>query len=1454
MPAREVITAADGLKSPLLSQAIKYGDTIYLSGSVGMDFTTMKLIEGSVADRTKKALQNLEIVLKEAGSSLNNLLKVRALTNAERRYGFDVPASAHALRTGDNATIMSSRSNSTRALPKASKTKNNKRTRASERLSKNRRRSSTRFPQPYVEDADSELDGMTIDGSPASTSYSNLAQRASSDAYQADTEGASRPRRFSDLYGHGHRFEESGEKFSSPTLRRRSLLNHNKKRRSSEDSEDISPKKVRFNPADDETKIFEKGSVPSPTWPPPPVRDDRQTVAEVDCDDTLSDLDEELIEPMRLPENPDEYLLNLLRKRPMPLSLSQISGLFHVVQGLTEDFARTWFGPTGNEDMRAVVKDMLAFPIHDLELKNPALFFTAINVLDASTTHGVADGWRRCFAHPDYRQYFVYAVLGEWFTQRIFKDTSFGLSDLAQDEMHEEVDKAFLHFESFIRAKKRGEVLDAYMGPEGADSAEETAQFLKRQAAELADEILTVLEPMLPWNRVAGQQAGSREEVGEMQEFAMKVALVELISQCVALNWSIVRSGENGTIIRIADRIENGKRYWPTAPMHCINQDIFDKTRDQSAQNAVPVVKMTCWGRVEAYVPQGPDMKEMAKAEKQHVRDAVKRLKVEGKKINKKALDKIHANFCWKCTDAELWPVLPQELWPIEHANRQKTKNRIRNAEWRQKLERRRARTSRPDDNGSDPDDSGSGPDDNGSDPDDNSMSSSQSTSSESSNSSSSSTTDTDTDTDSDLQNGEHELGNGERDDNEPLRGSWVTYFSCLNPHQVYVEWTKPEADYQNDLKVNNIDTSEPIRRRNGLRRVVRHARSTPPLLPRTIAQTEDFILRLWNFYARNNLKIEWWTFVILVICGLTKVKIFSLTGRITSATIHIALEAATETLVSVDYWTTSILSVTGTLPEHLQYLRANIPSFLARVQNAMGYKWHEFSAAVNNAIPRPNTTEIEQVIRDDGSSSAFSALDHARGGWTHMTGGAKDNLSGLMSAITATAAAVTSTTGPATIVGPPTATSGPSTTALGKRVIDLLWNNPPEPTWPTEGQTIVPPTYTARTRTTEANDGSVQSLKDKVFPTIAQSDMRAQLGNLEGTPVVTPTSTATVTAYTRANTNNEAGPWWLPSWLNGHHNDNTPQASQTATEGPDLTVNVDVEENDAEPTFNIEFNEQLKEPFPMLNRAEKSSAMSKLGDKISSAIETVSPRPPAVPIDTIMSSISEVAETAPLLTIESSKPTTGMDERFRTAYSMLNHGKHSVASKLSKKYPSATSKVAEEVSSATDAVESKSTMHIDDKLRTAYSMLNAPKNSVTSKVGKKFSKASSKASKEFSRASSKVSSKVSSNATSKPTLTATTIESKIDEKFDEMARAAGGRTNINEHGKRMRDGDDGRMNYNAHGKRVRDDRDGDGNVRTITVRPPGETLVLEVPRQDARDVEWEREEGRRWWFGRIPH
>ncbi|KUJ24578.1 YjgF-like protein [Mollisia scopiformis] len=61
---------------PFLSQAIKCGGMVYCSGSVGMDPTTSKLVEGSVADRTEQCLKNLAAVLEAAGSSIDNAVKV----------------------------------------------------------------------------------------------------------------------------------------------------------------------------------------------------------------------------------------------------------------------------------------------------------------------------------------------------------------------------------------------------------------------------------------------------------------------------------------------------------------------------------------------------------------------------------------------------------------------------------------------------------------------------------------------------------------------------------------------------------------------------------------------------------------------------------------------------------------------------------------------------------------------------------------------------------------------------------------------------------------------------------------------------------------------------------------------------------------------------------------------------------------------------------------------------------------------------------------------------------------------------------------------------------------------------------------------------------------------------------------------------------------------------------
>lgn len=76
MAPKQVVFSEKGLKSNLLSQAIVHNGTIYVSGHIGIDTATMQVVEGSVADRTRKALENIQVVLEEAGSSLKNILKV----------------------------------------------------------------------------------------------------------------------------------------------------------------------------------------------------------------------------------------------------------------------------------------------------------------------------------------------------------------------------------------------------------------------------------------------------------------------------------------------------------------------------------------------------------------------------------------------------------------------------------------------------------------------------------------------------------------------------------------------------------------------------------------------------------------------------------------------------------------------------------------------------------------------------------------------------------------------------------------------------------------------------------------------------------------------------------------------------------------------------------------------------------------------------------------------------------------------------------------------------------------------------------------------------------------------------------------------------------------------------------------------------------------------------------
>ena len=57
------------------SAAVRAGSVLYLSGQLGIDPGSNKLVEGGIAAETRRALENIEAVLFNAGSSKEKLVR-----------------------------------------------------------------------------------------------------------------------------------------------------------------------------------------------------------------------------------------------------------------------------------------------------------------------------------------------------------------------------------------------------------------------------------------------------------------------------------------------------------------------------------------------------------------------------------------------------------------------------------------------------------------------------------------------------------------------------------------------------------------------------------------------------------------------------------------------------------------------------------------------------------------------------------------------------------------------------------------------------------------------------------------------------------------------------------------------------------------------------------------------------------------------------------------------------------------------------------------------------------------------------------------------------------------------------------------------------------------------------------------------------------------------------------
>lgn len=76
MPNKKIIQTPDAPAAiGTYSQAVRVGDTVYLSGQIGLDPVTMQLVEG-IDGQIHRVFQNLRAVASTADSSFDDLVKL----------------------------------------------------------------------------------------------------------------------------------------------------------------------------------------------------------------------------------------------------------------------------------------------------------------------------------------------------------------------------------------------------------------------------------------------------------------------------------------------------------------------------------------------------------------------------------------------------------------------------------------------------------------------------------------------------------------------------------------------------------------------------------------------------------------------------------------------------------------------------------------------------------------------------------------------------------------------------------------------------------------------------------------------------------------------------------------------------------------------------------------------------------------------------------------------------------------------------------------------------------------------------------------------------------------------------------------------------------------------------------------------------------------------------------
>lgn len=77
--ARHIITTDRAPSSPLFSQGVQAGPTIYVSGMAGIDPRSKEMAGPSIQEQTRQSISNCQAVLEAAGAGLADVVSVTVL-------------------------------------------------------------------------------------------------------------------------------------------------------------------------------------------------------------------------------------------------------------------------------------------------------------------------------------------------------------------------------------------------------------------------------------------------------------------------------------------------------------------------------------------------------------------------------------------------------------------------------------------------------------------------------------------------------------------------------------------------------------------------------------------------------------------------------------------------------------------------------------------------------------------------------------------------------------------------------------------------------------------------------------------------------------------------------------------------------------------------------------------------------------------------------------------------------------------------------------------------------------------------------------------------------------------------------------------------------------------------------------------------------------------------------